>query len=353
MNRAPTPATLLAMLLALLSSAQTPADEPPATVDTSGWLCNFCSYEQGWFGTLDIGPGYAGDASLKFADYRGIEDEGAFISIFGDIHYLDNDDRYFDLYVRDLGLDNRQLEMRGGLRGRLELRLAYREIPKYRGFGTQTPQQGIGGDQLVLPPDWVKARTTDGMNALHASLTTTTLETKRKIFEAGLSFKMSGKWLYEADFQHTEKKGTRAFGAGVFTIQSSHFPAPVDFTSNRVDMGLEYSSRRSGLRLGFSSSSFNDRYTSVSWENPFSPVGNTDVLRAALEPDSRLYQFNLIGNFRPTASPSNAPALASNRICPLDVAGRKAFEKLRENTLIPPSTSVAVVLSPQVVPICW
>ncbi len=299
MNMQSAKATSAATFLTLLLSTQTRADGPPVSVDTSDWWCDFCSYAQGWFGRLDIGPGYANDASLKFADYRGITEKGVFISINGDIHFLDEDGRYFDLYARDLGIDSRQLEMRGGRQGRIELRLAYREIPKYRGYGTQTPFRGLGTDDLVLPPDWVKARTTGGMSTLDVSLNPVTLETKRKIFEAGLSFRMSGKWRYEADFQHTEKNGTRAYGAGVFTIQSSHFPVPVNFSVNRIDMGLEYSGNRSRVRLGFSSSSFNNRYASVSWENPFTPVGNTGRLRAALEPDSKYYQFNFTGNFRP------------------------------------------------------
>ncbi len=291
----------IATFLILLLCTQAYADESQVSVDSSGWLCNFCNYPQGWFGTFDIGPGYANDASLKFADYRGITEKGAFISINGDMHYLDKDGRYFDLYTRNLGLDSRQLEMRGGRQGRIEFRLAYREIPKYRGYGTQTPFSGSGTDRVGLPPDWVYAQTTSGMSALPVSLSSESLEIKRKIFEMGLSFRLTGNWRYEADFTHTEKNGTRAFGAGTFTIQSSHFPAPVDFSINRVDTSFEYTNKHSRMRFGFSGSSFNNRYSSISWENPFTPVGNTANLRAALEPGSDSYQFNFTGSFRPNA----------------------------------------------------
>ncbi len=289
-----------ATLLMLLLSTQSQAVETSTGVDTSGWLCNFCNYQQGWFGSLDIGPGYASDDNLKFADYRGIDDEGGYISINGELHYLNEDGRYFDLYTRNLGINSRQLEMRGGRQGLFEIHMAYREIPKYRGFGTQTPFQGGGSNQLVLPIDWVRARTTDGLSALGQSLNTATLETKRKIFEAGLNLKLPGKWRYGLDFQHTEKRGTRAFGAGVFTSQAVHFPAPVDFSTNRFETELEFSGKRARLRLGFSSSKFDNRYASVTWQNPFRPLGNTAVLRAALEPDSKFHQFNLTGSFRPT-----------------------------------------------------
>ncbi len=307
------------MLLTLLLSTQLLATEAQDAVDTGAWLCNFCGYPQGWFGTFQVGPGYASDASLKFADYRGIEDKGAFISIDGDIHYLDKEGKYFDLYARDLGIDSRQLEMRGGRQGRFEIRLAYREIPKYRGFGTQTVFQGGGSDQLVLPMDWVRARTTGGMSALDTSLITTTLKTKRRIFEVGLNLRMPGNWRYGLDFQHTKKTGTRAFGAGVLTAQSSHFPAPVDFSVNRFDTDLEFSGRRSHLRLVFSSSDFSNRYASVSWENPFRPLGNTALLRAALEPDSKLHRLSMTGSFRPTTKVRLSGQASIGRITQDDV----------------------------------
>jgi MtrB/PioB family decaheme-associated outer membrane protein len=300
MNRQPRKPYILAILLPVLSAVDTYAMEPASKVDTSAWMCNFCTYTYGWFGWLDIGPGYASDADLKFADYRGINDEGSFISAFGDIHYRNDDGRYLDIYARDLGTDARQVEARGGREGRYQVRLAYREIRKYRGYGTQTVHLGAGSNKLILPLNWVTARTTDGMSALNASLNHVALDTTRKIFEAGLEFKVTGKWRYDVDFQHTEKNGTRPFGAGVFTIQSSHFPAPVNFTTNRVDMGLDYAGKHSRLRFGFNSSAFNNDYTSITWENPFRPVGSTGVLRAALEPDNTFYQFNLTGSFRPT-----------------------------------------------------
>jgi len=325
MNPQPAHALSLIAFLSLLLSTQSDATEPADSVNTSSWLCNFCTYRQGWFGTLEFGPGYAGDGSLKFADYRGITDKGAFMSIYGDIHYLDDDGKYFDLYARDLGTSARQLEMRGGRQGSIEFRLAYREIPKYRGYGTQTVHRGAGGDRLVLPQNWVNAPTTTGMSALDASLTTTKLETRRKIFDAGLSFKLSGKWRYNVDFQHTAKNGTRAFGAGVFTIQASHFPAPVDFSINRIDMGIEYSGHRSRLRLGFSTSSFNNRYASVTWENPFTPPGNTGVLRAALEPDSKFHQFSLTGSFSPMAG--------------LRVSGQASIGRIKQNVQFIPYSS--------------
>ena len=309
----------MTLLLTVLLSTQLMAGEKAVNVDTSTWLCNFCSYKQGWFGSFEIGSGYASDSSLKFADYRGIDDKGIFASIDGDAHYLDENGHYFDLYVSNLALDSRQLTMRGGRQGRFELRMAYREIPKYRGFGTQTVFAGVGSDRLILPNDWVKARTTQGMSALDASLFTTSLETKRKEFEAGSTLRLSGNWRYGLEFKHTDKKGSRAFGAGVSTLQSSHFPAPVDFSINRFETDIEFSGKHARLRLGFSSSNFDNRYTSITWENPFRPIGSTELLRAALEPDSKLHRISLTGSFRPTSKLRLSAQASFGRITQDDV----------------------------------
>ena len=290
------------MFAALVIGEFAVADQPPAKPDQADWACNFCTYAAGWFGSLDFGPGYASEADLKFADYRGMEDKGAFISAYGDVHYRNKNGHYFDIYARDLGTDSRQLEMRGGSEGRFEIRLDYSEIPKYRGFGATTPYRAAGNSQLVLPVGWVQASTTAGMSALDNSLVRADLHTLRKDFDAGLSLKLSGNWRYEVELRHMEKDGTRPFATGVFTIQSSYFPAPVDFTTDRLEMGLEYAGERARMRVGFMGSWFSNGNDSVTWENPFTPIGNTQLLRAALEPDSDFQQFNFTGVFQ--ASPS-------------------------------------------------
>ncbi len=298
--------------------ALAPADETPAgEIDTSRWLCSLCIYPLGWFGTLDFGPGYVGDSSLKFGDYRGLEEKGLFLSLDGNTHYRDNDGRYFDLYARNLAIDSRQLELRGGRQGRLELRLGYREIPKYRGYGTQTPFLGVGSGELTLPADWVRAPVTAGMSSLDQSLHDTPLKTSRKTLDAGLTLKFAVKWSYRLDFEHQKKEGTRPFGAGLFTINTTQFPAPVDYTTNQFDMALEYAGERSKLSLGFTGSAFDNGTSAVTWINPFLSGPGTESFRADLAPDNEYYQFNLTGAFAPTPR--------------LRVSGRAAIGRMKQD----------------------
>ena len=52
------------------------ADEPVETPDTSNWVCKFCPISGGWFGDWDLGLIYVDDPTPKFADYRGLDDDG-------------------------------------------------------------------------------------------------------------------------------------------------------------------------------------------------------------------------------------------------------------------------------------
>lgn len=271
-------------------------------IDTSRWWCKLCIYPIGWYGTLDIGPGTVSDASNRFGDYRGLDEDGLFLSLDGDAHYRDDNGGYFDLYVRNLAIDSRQFDMRGGQRGRYELRLAYSEIPKYRGYGTQTPFHGVGTGNLTLPADWVRANQTTGMTSLAGALTATPLKTKRKTLEAGLTLKFPTKWSFRVDFEHQEKDGTRPYGGGfgLFASNATHIPAPVDFTTNQFDMALQYVGSRSSLSFGFQGSSFDNGTSSLTWDNPFLSDPGTESFRAALAPDNTFHQFNVSGAFAPT-----------------------------------------------------
>lgn len=296
------PVLLIALCAsAIAARADDPEREPveePGTPDTTLWQCRWCPYPDGWFGTLAFGPGWVSDASPKFGDYRGLEDSGGFASLSGDLHYRD-DHHYLDLYARELGRDSRRVELRGGRPGRYEVRIGWQQIPKLRGFGTETPYRGIGSGTLTLPPDWQPATTTTGFDTLAASLQPVALGLDRSILSAGLSLHFPGHWSYEVDYHHEDKNGTRPFGAGVYLIDTEQFPVPVDFTTDRFDIGLSFAAERGHLRLGFTGSEFRNGNTSVTWQNPFSAQPGTDTLQAALEPDNRFYQLSLAGSYTP------------------------------------------------------
>jgi len=295
--------------------------EPP---DTSRWLCTLCPFRDGWSGTLDVGPGYVNGSSNRYADYRGLYEKGAFAAVNGEAHFRDDADRYVDIYIDRLGLDSRSITARGGTRGRYQLRLSYREIPRYRGYGTATVYTGTGTGHLGLPDNWQKAPTTDGMSSLESSLTPTSLETLRKTLEGGLSWKLASRWKADMDVTHETKDGSRPFGAGLFTINTSQFPVPVVYRTDRLDLGLQYSTQKARVRFGFAGSWFDNGATSITWENPFSSAPEFNLLRASLPPDNEFYQFTLQGAFAPRPG--------------VRLSGRASLGRMRQNDPLLPYT---------------
>lgn len=306
-----------ALLPVILLSAYSPVAKSEESSEPEIYGCKSCVEYTGWFGTLDFGLAYVNNDSLRFGDYRGLEKEGTYVALDGNMHFRNLAGQYFDIYAKNFGYDSRQFDIRGGNRGFYELRFGWQEIPKYRGYGTQTPFVGAGTDYLALPVDWVHANTTSGMSALQSSLVEAQLKTKRKILDAGATLNFARNFSYRIDYQRQEKKGTRPLGAGMYFSNASILPAPVDFTTDIFDMDLTWSGKRAQVQLGFMSSQFDNGTNSVTWNNPFSSMPEHSLFRAALEPDNKFHQVNLSGSYAFTPR--------------IKISGQAAMGRLKQN----------------------
>lgn len=254
--------------------------------------CKQCVKYTGWMGEIDFGFSYVNNDSLKFGDYRGLEKEGTYAELDGEMYYRSLDGNFANIYAENLAQESRILDVRAGNRGFYEVRFGWQEIPKYRGYDAQTPFIGSGGQNLTLPDNWVKANTTFGMTALHESLVPEQLKTLRKNLNAGVTFNMFNSLKYRFDYQRQQKEGTRVLSGGMFYSNASLLPAPVNFVTDIIDMDLTWSGKRAQLQVGFVNSEFNGGYSSLTWQNPFNSQAIHDTLRAALEPSNSFQQFN-------------------------------------------------------------
>ena len=282
------------LLPVLLLGVQSPATEAQET-EPSIYKCKQCVKYTGWRGILDFGLGWVNDDSLRFGDYRGLEEQGFYAAIDGDIHYRNLQGRYFDLYATNLGYESREFDMRGGNTGLYELRFGWQEIPRYLGYGTQTPFLGVGSASLTLPDDWVKANTTLGMSALDSNLVANRLKTKRKLIDAGGTVNFLSNWSFRVDYQRQKKEGTRTLGAGLYYSNATILPSPLDFTTDLFDTALSWQNKRAQVELAFISSKFKNGDSSLTWENPFRSQPELNVFRAALEPGNKFHEFSLSG----------------------------------------------------------
>ena len=286
--------SISALLPVILLTAHSPviaAEEAEPSI----YGCKQCVKYTGWRGTIDFGAAYINNDSYRFGDYRGLEEEGLYAAVDGDAHFRNLQGNYFDMYARNLGYQSREIDMRGGNQGFYEVRFGWQEIPRWIGYGTQTPFLGVGSDVLTLPDDWVKANTTSGMTALQSNLVGEPLKTKRKILDAGGTLNFLSNWSVRVDYQRQKKEGLRTLGAGMYYSNSSILPTPIDFTTDLFDTAITWMNKRAQVELGFISSKFDNGYSSLTWQNPFSSSPEHSAFRAALEPGNKFHQFNLSG----------------------------------------------------------
>jgi MtrB/PioB family decaheme-associated outer membrane protein len=281
------PWSLLATLGALAASATSAA----ADVDTSQWKCESCPFqeEKSSGGTLDVGAGTVSDDSAKFGDYTGLNRQGGFLILGGAARYRREGGSYGSVTAKDLGLDTRAVDAEVGKEGTYRLQLGYAEIPRYFYDGAQTPFLGAGGSVLSLPAGF-PAGTTGAM-----PLATTSHEAdvkyKRSRLEAGLLWIFGKEWTTNVNVRHDVRDGTQRI-AGSFFSTSAQLVAPVDQTTDQIELSASRFTRRFQFTVAYQGSLFRNNQDSLTWSNPFPPVvPGSDRGQLALAPDNQFHQI--------------------------------------------------------------
>lgn len=266
-------------------------------VDKSKWECEYCLYEAGLKGEIRFGLGYVDASHFAFGNYTGHDEEGNHPVLGTDLFYRDEAAHYWRLDAARLGLDSRHAEFEGGRQGRYRIDARYIETPRLYTGDAETPFRGLGGGDLRLPMGWVEAGTTDGLVELEDSLHGTDLRTDRRHLGVGAEVTPDPRWSYSAQFQRDRKEGLNRIGASVL-FRSSLLPEPVEYTTDRVDLGLAYQGDGWNLQAAYLGSFYRNDRQSLRWDNPFiAPVGHANEGQMALPPDNQSHQFTLSGNY--------------------------------------------------------
>ena len=282
---------MLCLSLSICSIADTTQLEIPASVDTAKWECDYCAFERGFEGEIELGAGYVSEKSYKFGEYNGLYDEGAYAIGNAWMRYRDENAGYLDLKVRDLGLNNRSVEIEGGRQGSYSLHLNYDEISHYISDSGMTPYVGNGGDTLTLPSGWVTAGSTAGMTALDSSLRGTDIHTIRKRVGVGIDFIPARKWEGAVDVRHETREGQQRI-AGSFFFNTAQLVAPVNYVTDEVEAAVTYTTREWQTRLAYYVSLFNNEDSSLTWQNAYNPItAGADSGSLALPPDNQFHQI--------------------------------------------------------------
>ncbi len=265
-------------------------------VDTSDWLCESCPFEEGYRAEIDAGGTYVTDEAARFGNGTGYDEDGGYVAVDGYGRYV-GDGYQLDWYAEDLGLDSRVLEIDGGRQGVFGFRLGYSELP-YRRFDTsESVFNRSGGDTLTLPNGWTPASTTGGMTDLASSLRRQDIGTDREIIDLGADWKPAKGFRLFADFRRQTQDGIDIMGGSSFT-QASLLPRWIDYETDQLDAGIEYSTGRATVTLAYYLSDFSNNNPSLTWDTPFTSSPGAEQLRMATAPDNEFQQVSLSGAYR-------------------------------------------------------
>lgn len=277
------------LLLGALGALSGPVGSAAAAVDTSQWKCESCPFETGASGHVDVGVGAVSDGAAKFGDYTGLDRNAAFAIAGGAVRYRGADGLFGSLTAAELGLDSRALAAEAGRQGRYALRLGYSELPRHFSDTARTPFLGVGGAILSLPAGF-PADSTAAM-PLDASLHPADLGYKRSRLDLGADWVGMEHWTHRVSVRHEVRDGTQR-SAGSFFSSTSQLVAPVDQSTDQIELSTSYTAARWQATLAYLGSLFRNGDEALTWQNPFTAgVVGAASGQLALAPDNQFHQL--------------------------------------------------------------
>ena len=203
----------------------------------------------------------------------------------------------------DLGTTSRELGATVSNQGTWDLGIKYDELRHNITDTYQTPYQGsMGGNSFVLPSGFGTVANTFTLltDPQKAAFHTVDIDTTRKntSFSAGYNF--NPQWGVKLDFNHLDQSGAKlmAFSSdalgGAAGERISILPNPTNYTTDTVNLALNWVGDKSHLTASYFGSFFKDHYDGVTWTT-FATANVTDSM--STPPSNQFHQFNLTGGY--------------------------------------------------------
>jgi MtrB/PioB family decaheme-associated outer membrane protein len=245
--------------------------------------------------TASIGLGYADNDSLRFGQYTGVVEDGAYGLL--DFNLVKRDDAsgtWLRFIGRNVGLENRQLRLEQSRQGNWGYYIEYGQIPRYEPYTVTTGVGGIGSPNLTIP-----GTPTAGVPV--------ELKTKREAIGLGFEKFLYGNWDLQVRFRNEDKDGARVFargttGAGpVGSFGAFEFaPEPINSTTRQLDAKINYSGAQLQLSGGYYGTTYNNQYSQINFTGGLAALSTFTPI--ALPPDNQSHQAYLAGGYSFTAT---------------------------------------------------
>ena len=264
----------LALAVATVLGSSAAVAEDAAAPDTSKWACKRCPFDKEYRANAELGALYVTEDSAKFGDYTGLSEKGGYVIADAEGKSTGESGYSLEYSLEDLGLDSRSGIIEGGKQGSYDFFLSYDAIPKYRYDTAYTPYLGTGSNSLSLPDDWVGGDTTREMTTLSSSLRQVDVKHDRETWGIGGRFFAAENWKFALAFHREDRQG-KGIASGSFIYKGAQLHKPIDYTTDRVDASARYSADTWHLELAYFASQFDNKSSSLYWENPFTVSGDT------------------------------------------------------------------------------
>jgi MtrB/PioB family decaheme-associated outer membrane protein len=181
------------------------------------------------------------------------------------------------------------------------------------------------------------------------------LKSRRHTLESGLQYLVTQELTLNTSVQYTDREGGIPFGGSFGHGSFVETVAPVNQTLTDVDAGAEYVRNAVLVRVGYTASVFNNRHTTLEFDNPFVATDTTSASsrgRASLPPSSSHHGVNgLVSLTLPRRSRLSAYVSAGSLkdagdpIMPLTINSAVAVQPFIRNTVEGEGRTTAVNLS--------
>lgn len=278
--------------------------------------------------SIEVGVMGTDKDSNKFGEYTGLRKSGAeFIgnfSVRGGDYGSETGIRRWSVYGTNLGLTSRELGGSISDQGKWSLGVNYDELQHNTTTGYQTPYNGsMGGNSFTLPAGFAAINTGTGQPGT-TSLTAAQLSSfhtldvhntrKNTTLSGGYSF--DSHWRITLDYNNLDQSGAKlmAFSSdanlGVTGERIAILPNPTNYTTDSVNLAVDWTSDKAHLTGAYYGSFFRDHYDRVNWTT-FSGGLVTDTMSTA--PSNDFHQFSLAGGYRLSPATKLAGGLSYGR----------------------------------------
>ena len=258
---------------------------------------------------VEIGAANLSHDSNKFGEYSGMNDKGAYaignFSVKGGDGYGPGDGTTrWSVSGSNLGLDSRELSGSISKQGQWNLGIGYDELQHNTTTRYQTPYLGsMGGSNFALPAGFGVANVNSMSPAQLSAFHTVDVNNTRKNASFNAGYILSPEWKLSVDYNNLKQDGAKlmafssdaSLGGGVAGERVSILPNPTNYTTQTVNIALDWTGDKSYLTVGYFGSFFSNHDDRVTWTT-WGGANRTDTM--SVQPDNELNQLNLSGGYK-------------------------------------------------------